>query len=120
MLNNSQVMQKGMELLEKVESLKAQTVATSEHLQNYYGKTITGYYEDIKALKVASKSLAEELYDHIIDYQYIEESMDITDEEWNTYTQVITSHGVLEDLIEYYEEHIDMIEKMTKWTCLPW
>lgn len=120
MLNNSQVIQKGMQLLEKVESLKAQTVATSQHLQSYHGKTITCYYEDIKGLKATSESLVEELHDYISEYQYIEESLDTTDEEWDTYSQVWTSHGVLEDLVEYYEEHIYMIEKMTQWTCLPW
>lgn len=112
---------KGLELLEEVESLKAFAEGLREKLEYPYNYTMRDYYEDIEKHSVVVKKLLDKLNDWVYDIYHIEPDDALFSVELNEVDCDITRaiHS-LDDLVDYYDEHMEYIDKMTKWTCLPW
>ena len=88
---------------------------------NMLFKTIHEYHNLTIRMYRETKALYEEIEIFYHDTMYVENDDEYTLSFYRMWSNLTceTFHE-LEALMEYYENHKNHLEEMTRWTCLPW
>ena len=107
-----------IELQDKANLLKDDSIYVAQSMQ---GKSIYDYTNLVNLMYRETKALYEEIEIFYHDTMYVENDDDYTLPFYRMWSDLTceTFHA-LENLMEYYENHKNHLEEMTRWTCLPW